>query len=84
VSDLSAKPRRLSVASYRWHNRSGRNNKWSTEFECSLRDYGRPSSSPEKEFYSFIKPITYKDVEPVAYERTDMICARHNRSFKVQ
>jgi hypothetical protein len=40
ISDFSGKQIRLSPAYYRWHNRSGMNNKWATDFECSLRDYG--------------------------------------------
>lgn len=40
VSDFKAKTFRLSPAYYRWHNQSGRNNLWGSEFECSLRDYG--------------------------------------------
>jgi len=32
VSDFDAKPRRLSVAAYRWHKGSGKNNKWGTNF----------------------------------------------------
>ena len=48
VSDFDAKQRRLSVAAYRWHKSTGKNNKWSTNFECSLRDYGGKWVDPQK------------------------------------
>jgi len=40
ISDFASKQKRLAGAYYRWHNKTGLNNKWGAEFECTLRDYG--------------------------------------------
>ena len=39
IGDINSKGIRMTNAYYRWHNKSGVNNKQSTIFECSLRDY---------------------------------------------
>lgn len=48
ISDMQGKGIRMTNALYRWHNQSGVNNKQSTIFECSLRDYNKTAdSNPE-------------------------------------
>ena len=70
ISDLFGKSIRMTNAFYRWHNQSGVNNKQSTNFECSLRDYNKSwAPNPEEEkFDNLIKPLKYQDVEPIIYE----------------
>ena len=48
ISDMQGKGIRMTNAFYRWHNKSGVNNKQSTVFECSLRDNNKTwESNPE-------------------------------------
>jgi len=47
-----------------------------------LRKYNE--TPEEDQYYSYIKPIKYQDVEPRIYERREMICDRHHRSFSVK
>jgi hypothetical protein len=85
VSDFGSKQTRLSGAYYRWHNHSGRNNKWAVEFECSLRDYGAAAETArEHQFYPYVAPISYNDVEERHYDPEEMVCTRHNKSFKIR
>ena len=39
--------------------------------------------SPGKEFYPYVKPIVYKDTEPVVHGKEEMICNRH-KSFNLR
>jgi hypothetical protein len=50
VSDFNSPQKRLSFSSYRWHNKSGKNNKWGVNFECSLRDYSTAYTGRERQF----------------------------------
>ena len=67
ILDIQGKRSRILNAFYRFHKKSGINNKQLTEFECSLRD--TPSSKRKKEdkFINIISPIRYQDTEAKVY-----------------
>ena len=85
IADMSGKGIRMTNAYYRWHNKSGVNNKQGTEFECTLRDYNLSwAPNPEEEkFNNTIRPIKYQDTEEKMYKQTDLICPRQRRLFNI-
>lgn len=48
ISDLFGNTKRMSVAYYGWHNKSGVGSKQATNFEVTLRDYNKTNEpNPE-------------------------------------